>query len=334
MQVFLFSFIWRGPADANLPGLFLMPYSKPAIAIDDQLARLRRKGMIIQDEALARHYLCYISYFRLRGYFKSLAEDADNWKNGFKPGITFEQLINLYNVDREIRLLLSHMLERFEVALRTLLVEQFCDRLGPVWYDEAKNFYRLDWFEHTQRYIIGDLNRSQEHFILRHSEKYGVSEGLPPAWKTFEVVSLGTLSHIYSNIEYSHNKANKKALSRVAEAINANSRDTAKNWMHALTLVRNICAHHGRLYDRRLNIAFKLPTITGPAVHRLKWQFAKIDPHTPYAAVAVLAFAMHRISPGNHFSEKLKSIIARYPSLDYNQLGFTENWETEPLWIQ
>lgn len=68
-----------------------MKFAKPAISIDDQLALLRRRGMVIADEAAARHYLQHISYYRLRAYwlpFEGPAPAADD--HAFKPNTTFE----------------------------------------------------------------------------------------------------------------------------------------------------------------------------------------------------------------------------------------------------
>lgn len=121
-----------GPID-KVYRAFFMAYLKPAISLEEQIMRLKANGLQFNDEAKAKHHLRYIGYFRLRGYFSSIAIDPTDWKQGFRPDVGFEYLLDIYNVDRELRLLTAHMLERFEVAIRALLVEHFCGHLGPVW---------------------------------------------------------------------------------------------------------------------------------------------------------------------------------------------------------
>lgn len=179
-----------------------------------------------------------------------------------------------------------------------------------------------------RKIIITELDRSKEVFITRHIEKYGYQHGLPPAWKAFEVASLGSLSHMYSNIHYKH----KRSMSLIAQAISANNINEAKNWLHAFTLVRNLCAHHARIYGRKLDIALALPNIVGKAVERLGWVHQVPAPNTPYAALCVLAFSMKKISPGNRFTERLLAIVEAYPDLKYENLGFKDGWQSEPLW--
>ena len=307
-----------------------MPYTKPAITISDQLERLTRRGLHVEDTRRATHHLRYVSYFRLRGYFAQLSKDPQDWRSGFREGATFEDLLDLYNVDREIRLFATHMLERLEVGLRALLIQHFCDGLGPVWYDDLKNFYRHDWWEQTRWKLIDELDRSQEEFMVRHKRKYGLNQGLPPAWKAFEVASIGTLSYLYKNIDNTH----KKRMSRVASALNASRTTTLNNWLHAFTILRNMCAHHSRLYGRHLPVPIALPQITGAAVKRYGWLNTSPQPSTPYAVLAVLAFTMQKVSPGNRFAQRLHAIIEAYPNLDYTHLGFTTGWAEEPLWCE
>ncbi len=117
-----------------------MHYSKQAISVEAQVAHLIARGMRVADPAQAAQHLRYVGYFRLRGYFSSLVVDPLDWSLGFRPGTDFELLLALYNMDRDLRLLFMHLLERFEVAVRTLLVQHFCPELGAAWYEEEANF--------------------------------------------------------------------------------------------------------------------------------------------------------------------------------------------------
>ena len=95
-----------------------MKFTKPATSITDQLALLRRRGMVIDDEASARHYLQHISYYRLRAYWLTYETPAAAGDHAFRPGTRFEDVLALYVFDRQLRLLVMDAIERVEVALR------------------------------------------------------------------------------------------------------------------------------------------------------------------------------------------------------------------------
>ena len=79
-----------------------MLYSKPAIDLADQIQLLESRGLIIDDKSLAEHFLAYVSYYRLAGYWWPLQSDKIN--HIFKPGSQFQTVVDLYNFDRELRL--------------------------------------------------------------------------------------------------------------------------------------------------------------------------------------------------------------------------------------
>jgi len=95
-----------------------MKFTKPATSITDQLALLRRRGMVIDDEPAARHYLQHISYYRLRAYWLTYEAPAAVGDHAFRPGTRFEDVLALYVFDRHLRLLVMDAIERVEVALR------------------------------------------------------------------------------------------------------------------------------------------------------------------------------------------------------------------------
>ena len=78
-----------------------MNYDKQPINIDEQLALLQNRGLIIEDIATAKLQLRNISYFRVASYLRYIEQDQQ--RHLYKPGSTFEQAINLYLFDKELR---------------------------------------------------------------------------------------------------------------------------------------------------------------------------------------------------------------------------------------
>ncbi|TDT40206.1 Abi-like protein [Halospina denitrificans] len=80
-----------------------MRFDKPPKTYDEQIEILRRRGMIIPNPDRACHYLQHMNYYRLTAYW--LPFEADHASHRFQPGTRFEDALNLYIFDRELRLL-------------------------------------------------------------------------------------------------------------------------------------------------------------------------------------------------------------------------------------
>ena len=164
------------------------PPDKPALTFDEQIARLRDRGMIVADEDRARHFLAHLNYYRLRGYWMSLEQGTAAGEHRFQPGTTFEQIISLYDFDRHLRLLVNDAVERVEVSLRTRWANVLGHLAGPCAYLDANLFN-----EHHAKLLAGveRLYADRNDIFLRH---YLDRNEDPPIWALCEVLSLGDLS--------------------------------------------------------------------------------------------------------------------------------------------
>lgn len=92
-------------------------YNKPHLSYKNQIDLLKSRGLIVNDENFAITKLKHISYFRLSAYFLPFQSTKDT----FDHGTTFEQIIDLYHFDKELRLLTFGAIEKIEIFLRTSL---------------------------------------------------------------------------------------------------------------------------------------------------------------------------------------------------------------------
>lgn len=105
-----------------------VPYLKPHLTIDEQVALLKERGMKISDESKAKKFLQKIGYYRLSGYWypfreSKLSVGADGKPvvtvlDTFRHGAELHQAVDLYVFDKKLRILLLDALERIEIALR------------------------------------------------------------------------------------------------------------------------------------------------------------------------------------------------------------------------
>lgn len=222
-----------------------MIYDKPAYTINQHIEKLRERGLIINDEGLAKHYLSHVSYYRLAGYWWPMQSDKENHK--FKPNSTFEDVIALYNFDRELRILLFDVIEKIEISLRTKLIFHLSNEFDPWWFQNTEIFQNTGALIETLNNIKKEVERSRETFIKEHKKKYKEDLRFPPAWKTLELTSFGSLSKLYGNL-----KNTVKSKDIIAQELGAANHTYLPSWLQSIAQIRNYCAHHSRLWNRNL----------------------------------------------------------------------------------
>ncbi|MBL7113719.1 MAG: Abi family protein [Bacteroidales bacterium] len=300
-------------------------YSKPAIEVKDQIDLLRKRGLIINDYQFAEHHLKSISYYRLAGYWWPMQSDKVN--HIFKPNSVFENVIALYDFDRELRLFVFDILERIEIALRTKMIYHLSLELNPWWFEDSSFFKDQKAYLDTLDNIDRELLQTREGFIRQHYRKYPSDKRRPPAWKTVEIVSFTTLSKLFSNIIPSVISPDV-----VAAEFNTVNRTYLKSWLLSLSQIRNICAHHGRLWNRNLPGRPKL--LKKPPAPWLTNVPPVTQHHMIYIHLCCMKYLADAVHFGNSFFGRLAGLLSKYPSVDLNALGFNLNWQTEPLWVK
>lgn len=301
-----------------------MFYSKAATTLTQQIAQLQARGLTITDVPSATHFLSNISYYRLAGYWWPM--QSNKTTHQFKPNSKFEDVIALYNFDRELRLLIFDVIERIEIALRSKLIYHLSHEFDPWWFENSTLFISVQELVKTLGAISGEIERSKDVFIKDHLKRYKSDTRFPPAWKALEVASFGNLSKLYGNL-----KPTVKSKDLIASELNTVNHTYLPSWLQAIAQIRNLCAHHSRLWNRNLpgrpKLLSKPPapwlTITPPAT----------DHHMLYIHVCCMKYLLDVVSPGHHFAPRLNDLFIKYPSVDLMALGFPRAWRTEPLWV-
>jgi len=302
-----------------------MLYNKLATTIPQQIDQLQRRGLAISDKAKAAHYLANIGYYRLSGYWWPM--QADKVAHTFKPNSRFDDVIALYNFDRELRLLIFDVIERIEIALRTQLIYQLSHEHGPWWFQDTSLFINVMELIKSLATLQEELERSKDIFIKEHHKKYKADLRFPPAWKILEITSFGGLSKLYGNL-----KPTVVSKNLIADHFKTVNHTFLPSWLQSIAQIRNICAHHGRLWNKNLpgrpNLLPKPPR---------PWLIHHVPPasehHLLYIHLCCMKYLLDVCSPGHHFQPKLAELFVKYPSVDLNALGFPSTWRDEPLWL-
>jgi abortive infection bacteriophage resistance protein len=297
-----------------------MEYLKPAIPLEEQVEKLVERGLIVNDIDRALHYLSNISYYRLRAYTYPY-QDNNHPNQIFKEEVDFDTIITLYVFDRRLRILIFDALEKIEIAFRTKIIHTWALTSGSHWHENNLLFRDRRRFEKDNYKLIEEINRSTETFIKHYFQKYSNPPN-PPAWMSLEVTSLGLLSKIFYNLKKGEEKK------KVTREFGLTNPKILESWLHSFSHVRNICAHHGRLWNRRFTAMPILPhnTVNGFV------QNLDIFPNKLYAQLVCMVYILDIISPSHNFREKITKLIFECDVIDTHEMGFPENWDKDRFW--
>lgn len=301
-----------------------MRFSKPPLSFADQRDLLKRRGMAITDEAKALGCLGHLNYYRLRAYWLGMEgpKDAASGDHCFKPGTSFEDALALYVFDRKLRLLLMDAIERVEVSVRTRWANHLAVAHGAHAYLDASLFHDPTQHAKSLDQLREEIARSKETFIEHYRTTY-TDPPLPPVWAACEVMSFGQLSRWAGNLKH------RKDRQAIASAYGLDAQ-VLTSFLHHLATVRNLCAHHARLWNRRFTFTLRIPRGLPPEIQAC---FNPAADRNLYNTLALLAWMLHAVSPGSSWAGRVKQLLQDTPLVDPAAMGFPPKWEGLALWL-
>lgn len=317
-----------------------MLYAKPHLTFNKQLDRVVERGLAVRDREKAIGSLETIGYYRLSGYWygwRRAATDADGnvyREDDFMPGHAFEDAVALYSFDRRLRLYLLDAFERIEVALR-VRIAYVAGLAGPLAYLDQTNLgfmadkYRtgaeLSNFDEFVKRNNDLLDRSKEVFAEHIKAKY---ESLAPIWIATELWDFGQLSNFYAIMKPDDQ-------SQVARALSIPIKAMLENWIQCLNYVRNLCAHHSRLYRRVLVIkpSQKNMSRIDDLAH-----IRGLDSNLTDRLYPVLCLTIHlmrTVAQGSIWPHAVRRHLADFPvgvDASLEHYGFPVDWQSQNIW--
>lgn len=294
-----------------------MKYEKQFETYDQLADRLLSRGLIADRPTLVQA-LEEIGYYRLSGYWHIFKRG-----NSFDKGASLDRILDIYEFDRRLRLLTLDAIERVEIFFRSNLAHELATLGGAFGYLERVSlpgFTETQYADFIRRCRLA-YGRSREPYAIHFKQCYGDEHDLPPYWILVGVLDFGTLFALYRGAPNDV----RKRLSRLFGV----QPKVMDSWLVALNTTRNICCHHGRLWNRTLG--------TRPALPR-----KKNDPrwHGPFAVrsdkpVAVLTILCHMLQASGldpDWARKVVSLILTRCEEDRARMGFNSGWEDSPFW--
>ena len=294
------------------------PFRKTYSTPRDLVVLLQSRGLTIVDYISAEHYLMHIGYYRLSAYMYPLLTMPKEL-HLYKSNATFDRVMMLYRFDKKLRLLIFNEIEKIEVAVRSAIVNIASEMTSnPFWMTDISYFTDHSKFTRTMALVDAELRRSREDFIVHFRETY--SDSYPPAWILAEILPFGVITNIYGNIK------DKKIKKRIAQSFSLQI-DPFESWMTIITLTRNACCHHARVWNKQNTIRATIPNkMMRP------WITLPTDALRVYFNICIIKYFLDIISPNNDFLAKLRWLFVDFPEIDLAAMGFPKGWEMEPIW--
>lgn len=311
-------------------------YTKPALTEAQLLNRWIQRGLIVDDAERATRYLRHIGYYRLSAYVRSFEGTR---RDQLRDGTTFDDVLGLYIFDRKLRLRVLDALERVEVAVRAAISDRMSLGYGTHWYENPQLFSRPN----DRQRLLDDVDRmvdeqrrrrperaSGDHTFVSALEHYTTRYGTPerpPTWIVFEELSFGGLRNVYESLAET---ADKHA---IADCLGLKA-PVLTSWLKSYQRVRNICAHHGRLWNRGLGVYPVLPKsrsirwLHDPTLFdREQWRRQRL-----YPVLVSLQTILYTVAPGSLWALRLGELFRQHPAVPLATMGIPRGWLDDPFW--
>lgn len=322
-------------------------YTKPWLSVEQQVERLTCRGVDVSDRDRATALLKAIGYYRLTGYLYPFRESEqyaheDRTRtrvlSRYRPGTTLAHAEAVIDFDRRLRLLVMDGVERIEVAVR-MQIGYVLGRTSAFAHEDRTCFTEAFTGERTDarnpapsshvrwlQRVNERRAKSDEQFVAHFRDKY---DDRMPIWAITEILELGQVAVLYRGLR-------QQDAEEIALAFGVPTKKIMGSWLASLNYVRNVAAHHARLFNRKLQHPPARPKKgLVPLLDHLRDAEAAKSVFGTYNALAVIAFLLPSIDSDTEWSQRLVALLQAFPAshaLSTDSMGVPHGWESLDLW--
>lgn len=292
-----------------------MEYAKPYLSFEQQADKLIKRGMQCNRESLIEH-LSDVGYYRLSGYWYIYR----NPDGTFREGTTFDSIWQDYVFDRQFRLVALDAIERVEIYFRTQLAHVLARETGPFGFMEPSSLPRLEDYDYQKliKKCKDKQKQSREPFAVHFKEAYGDTHDLPPYWVLVNMMDFGQMLTLYRG-------ASAEIRNEISSAVGVSAK-VLDSWLRTLNTARNICAHHGRLWNRTLGTKPMIPKAD-------QWHDPfEVAPDKVFSVLTILSYLLEIVAPQTSWRSRLMALLSKRSSGNLERMGFVAGWDECPLW--
>ncbi len=278
--------------------------------IEEQMDILRSRGLKIEDEKVAAAFLLEHNYYRISGYSLTLRKD-----DVFFEGVTFQNIIDIYQCDYEMRHILLKYIEIIEVQFKSVYAYEFTKRYGGQGYLDASHFTDADRHQSI-------LTKGTEQIEMRLPHEAYLKHFIndlnqqPPLWAYVDLLTIANISKLYSISD-----------SAVQQDVAAHFRlppYVLGPLMKSMTIIRNLCAHGSRLFNRLFE--------QKPKLSKKELELLRVNPDGTVDNAHLYGFilVMRRLLSKSAFLDMqidLRRLVYKYPFVRMDYYGFRSDWQ-------
>ncbi len=300
-----------------------MKFDVPPTSRSQQADLLIERGLTAEREELI-FILNQVGFTRLRNYLGQFEHPGDE-SGRFVAGATLEAVWDAYVFDRQLRLHILDAIERIEVAIKAQLSNTISIQSGPFGHLDPSNWSTHGLEERYPKFVDKLLAKEagyQDEKTLKHWRSAFSSEEHLPIWLACEIMDFGCMLTLFRGCSQ-----------RFKQQIASNyavSDNVLESWLIAINTVRNMCAHHSRIWNRSYGITVKIPN------KDLRWKEpvqVNAEPRKNFAFLTILRYLLFYIAPHTGWAMRLEDLWkVKHPNIPLQKMGFPANWKECPIW--
>ena len=282
--------------------------------ISEQIELLKERGLDIPDENTAYAFLLNNNYYRVSGYSLTLRNH-----DVFNKTATFQNIIDIYSFDEKLRALLLYAIQRIEVKVKSVYAYYFTQKHGALGYLDSSHFTNKDEYDKIiAKSEQQKVNRKSHEPFLQHFIEE-LNENIP-LWAYIDLFTISDISKFYT---ISENDI-QKAVAAQFGFNHKNATDIMRKYLHCMTILRNLCAHGSRIYNRLF--------ITKPSLNKKELSYLREDDNGNPDNSRAFGYILNirRLLSEQEFAEfksELFTLCDKFPFVDMRYYGFSENWQ-------
>ena len=299
-------------------------FDKPALTIEQQIELLESRGLCVEDKDFACKVLSNVNYYHLEGYWYSFY-DKEKPGHQFYPNVSFSQIVRYFEFDNDLRMLLFAAISRIELSFRTRFIYELATEYGafPL-KKENFNFKTESSWTRSYEKLLEDISHSKEEYIIHYQKTY--EEEIPPIWIMGELMTFGELSTWYD-------KFFRSPIRKRISLFYGLQPEVLTSWLRVLSSIRNICAHHDRLWNKILPFEIMIPKhiadsrFNGLFVVRDDINFNSRRIFNPLIAMQYLLNQIG-LDKENSLLSDVCTLMRKYHIENYRRMGMPRSLET------
>ncbi|NYF10815.1 abortive infection bacteriophage resistance protein [Leifsonia sp. AK011] len=267
---------------------------KPFREVPQLLELLAGRGLELDSED-SEKFLYDCNYYRFTGYSRQFQVNPGEDQDQYLPGSTLSGVRQMMFLDSEMRRMLGAALTTVEMSLRARFAHD-AGRIhgeGAFYLDPSKYLAVTPKLDRLIEKIKDDLSRTTSPTVVRYASE-GSFEKVP-VWVAVEVVSFGSLARVMQYL------ADDSAARQTAAGLSL-SWEGFLSTIHSFSVLRNRVAHHGQVWNRKLDIQCPVPK-------KLRPRDVGYNPQGPYPAILMLKRYLQSISPSSQWSSEIDSLM-------------------------